>query len=137
MNLTAPSSFASQSSGMRKAKENKLNVHSGIHTSLCDITTGFLVFVFLKIVVKATLETVLVASMTRGPVDVHVQLPHRLIPNDPLGMMHTGLIRLAKHLASSVLLKCPTLWTNVCFSMSTLTSFVCVSAKTVLKMVSL
>lgn len=64
MSLPAPPSFASQCSGMRKAKENKLNVHSGIHPSLCDITAAFLVFVFLKIVVKATLETAPVATET-------------------------------------------------------------------------
>lgn len=51
------------------AKEAKVNVlekgtHGGIHSSFCDITTGFLVFVFLKIVVKATLETVLVKAET-------------------------------------------------------------------------
>lgn len=38
--------------------------HSRIHSHFCDITLGFLVFVFLKIVVKATLEPVLVKAET-------------------------------------------------------------------------
>lgn len=49
--------------------------HGGIHGRFCDITTGFLVFVFLKIVVKATLETVLVKAETFSPVLFYRPLP--------------------------------------------------------------
>lgn len=128
--------------------------HGRILTSFFDTTTGFLVFVFLKIVVKATLETVLVAAetfflfsffpclgecwlrVTSGPVDIHVRLPRHLIPNLSPRILHIVLM----HLTFCSPAKGWNLWrrsivefliTNACFSLGTFTSFVGVCAKTV------
>lgn len=90
--------------------------HSRIHTSFCDITANSVVFVFLKIVVKATLESVLVEAETFLLVLFYSPCP------PPLGMLLQSDTQPRGH-------SCPTAWTS-CFSFVPENDSHCVSFST-------